>query len=230
MAPKGKEFVFLREKGEKITPVFKQFEFILRDKLGEPLLDHEGKEIVVIGPSSNDVKGRVFLTKSDVRGIMERARVVELINVFDDKLDKDPLRCRFKIEFEENTPSGKDTFLDDIMSYNNILDFVERETNNKDGDHWRFRKIVSHSILPGKKVKNRTGIEVQVVWETGATSTESFEALRKDIPVDLAIYAKENNLLELDGWNALNRLASRSKLTEQLVKQAKLHSLKYSLK
>ena len=28
-APEGKEFVFLRDKGEKITPVFKQFEFIL---------------------------------------------------------------------------------------------------------------------------------------------------------------------------------------------------------
>ena len=57
----------------------------------EPRLDHEGKEIVVIGPSPNDIKGRVFLTKPDVRGNMDRARVVELINVFDDKLDKDPL-------------------------------------------------------------------------------------------------------------------------------------------
>ena len=131
--------------------MFKQFEFILRDKLGEPRLGHEGKEIVVIGPSPNDIKGRVFLTKPDVRGNMDRARVVELINAFDDKLDKDPLRCRFKIEFEKNTPSGKDIFLDDIMSYNDILDYVERETNNEDGDHWRFRKIISHSILPGKK-------------------------------------------------------------------------------
>ena len=52
--------------------------------------------------------------------------------------------------------------------------------------------------------------------------------MREDIPVDLAIYTKENNLLELDGWDTLKRLANRSKLTERLVKQAKLHSLKYS--
>ena len=128
------------------------------------------------------------------------------------------------------SPSVKDTFLDDFISYNDILDYVERETNNEDGNYWQFSKIISHSILPGNKVKNRTGIEVQVVWETGATSMESFEALRKDISVDLAIYAKENNLLELDGWNTLNRLASRSKLTEWLVKQAKFYSMKYSLK
>ena len=162
-------------------------------------MDHEGKEIVVTGPSPNDIKGKVFLIKPDERGNMDKARIVELINEFDDKLDRDPLCCKFKIEFEKNTPSGKDTHLDDIMSCNDILDYVEREINNEDGDYWRFRKIISHSLLPGKKVKNRTGIEVQVVWETGATSTESFEALRKDIPVDLAIYAKENNLLELDG-------------------------------
>ena len=98
-------------------------------------MNHKGKEIVVIGPSPNDIKGKVFLTKPDERGNMDRARVVELINEFDDKLDRDPLRCKFKIEFEKNTPSGKDTHLDDIMSYNDILDYVERETNNEDGDY-----------------------------------------------------------------------------------------------
>ena len=99
-------------------------------------MNHEGKEIVVIGPSPNDIKGRVFLTKPDERGNMDRACVVELINDFDDKLDRDPLCCKFKIEFEKNTPSGKDTHLDNIMSYNDILDYVERETNNKDSDYW----------------------------------------------------------------------------------------------
>ena len=162
-APEEKEFVFLRDKGEKITPVLKQIVFILRDKLGKPCLDHEDKEIVVICPSPTDIKERVFLTKPDVRGNMDRAHVVKLINAFDDKLDKNPLRCKYKIEFEKNTPSSKDTHLDDIMSYNDILDYVERETNNEDGDYWCFRKILSHSLLPGKKVKNRTGIELQVV-------------------------------------------------------------------
>ena len=105
--------------------------------------------------------------------------------------------------FEKNTPASKDTHLDNIMSYNDILDYVERENNNEDGDYWRFRKILSHSLISGKIEKHKTGIELQVVWEIGATSTESFEALRKGIPVDLAIHAKENNLLELDRWDTL---------------------------
>ena len=51
---------------------------------------------------------------------------------------------------------------------------------------------------------------------------------RKIYNVDLAIYAKKNSLLELDSWNTLKKLVDRLKLTEQLVKQAKLYSLKYS--
>ena len=83
-----------------------------------------------------------------------------LITEFDDKLNRDPLQCKFKIAFEKNTPSSKDTHFDDIMSHNDILDYVERENNNEDGDCQRFRNILNHSFIPGKKVKDRTGIEI----------------------------------------------------------------------
>ena len=73
----------------------------------------------------------MFLTKPDERGNMKRARVVELINKFDDTLNKDPLRCKFRAAFEKTTPASKDTHLDDIMSYNNILDYVEKKKTMK---------------------------------------------------------------------------------------------------
>ena len=136
-----------------MTPVFKQFEFVLCNKFGNPRLDSEGTEIVVIGPSPNDVVSKVFLTKPDEKENIKRARVVESIDKFDDALDKDLLRCKFKIEFEKNILSSKDTHLDDIMSYNDILDYVERENKNKDGDHWIIRKILSHSLISGMKGK-----------------------------------------------------------------------------
>ena len=67
-----------------------------------------------------------------------------------------------------------------------------------------------------------------MMWETGAVSTECLETLYKDIPVDLAIYAKETNLLEEEGWKMLKRLANQSRLTDRLVKQAKLRSFRIS--
>ena len=75
----------------------------------------------------------------------------------------------------ENIPSSKDIHLDDIMSYNDILDYVKKENNNEDGEYWRFKKILSHSLISGKKEKDDK-IDIQMIWKTGATSTECFEA------------------------------------------------------
>ena len=136
---------------------------------------------------------RVFLTKPDKRDNMKRARIIELIDKFDDGMELDPTRYQFKIAFEDD-----DSGFEDIMSYNNTLDYVGREHNNEDRHLWRFKKIISHSIILGKKgIEDK--VEVQMLWETGATSTEYFETLYRDIPVDLAIYAKEKNLLEEEG-------------------------------
>lgn len=167
-------------------------------------LDKEGKTVVVIGPLPNDLVSRVFLTKPDERGNMKRVRVVELINKLKDDLEKDSLQCTFNVEFEKNTTSNGDTHLNNIMSYNNILDYVERKHNNKDGNLWK--------LISGKKGKDDE-IKIQVLWETGTTYTECFETSKNDIPVNLAIYAKNNNLLELNGWNKLKQLVNRSKLT-----------------
>ena len=128
---------------------------------------------------------RVFLTKPDERGNTKQARIIELINKFNDDLEVNPIRCQFKIAFEDNE-SG----FEDIMSYNDILEYVEREYNNEDRHLWKFRKIISHSLISGKRgVKDK--IEVQMMWETGAISTEYFKTLYRDIPVDLTIYAKK---------------------------------------
>ena len=59
---------------------------------------------------------------------MKRARVIDLVNEFDDNLDCNPTRCQFKIAFEDDDSGFKD-----IMSYNDILDCVERKYSNEDG-------------------------------------------------------------------------------------------------
>ena len=105
-------------------------------------MDAEGNPIVVIGMPPEDLVQRVFLTKPDERGNTKRARIIELINKFDDDLEVDPTRCQFKISFEDD-----DSGFEDIMSYNDILDYVEREHNNEDGHLWRFRKIISHTLI-----------------------------------------------------------------------------------
>ena len=97
--------------------IWKQYEFILLNKIGVARLDKERKPVKVTRMPPEAILSRVFLTKPDKRGNIKRARVAKLINKFKDDFDKNPLQCQFKITFEDN-----DSSLEDVMSYNNILD------------------------------------------------------------------------------------------------------------
>ena len=48
---------------------------------------------------------------------------------------------------------------------------------------------------------------VMVEWESGEITEEPLSIMIKDDPVTLAMYAKKNNLLEVDGWKQLRRIA-----------------------
>jgi hypothetical protein len=61
---------------------------------------------------------------------------------------------RLKIKYDHND-------LEDVMSYNEILDYVEREHNNKDGHHWNFWTILGHIHTPVGH-KDRMGSDYSV--------------------------------------------------------------------
>ena len=63
---------------------------------------------------------------------------------------------------------------------------------------------------------------VKVFWETGEITHEPLDLMAKQIPVDLALYARDNNLLSKPGWKRFRPIACRKKQIMRLVKQAKL--------
>ena len=63
-----------------------------------------------------------------------------------------------------------------------------------------------------------------VNWETGESTYEPLHIVAADDPVSCAIYAKNNNLLEEEGWKRFKRLACRQKKLIRLANQAKLQS------
>jgi hypothetical protein len=187
-------------------------------------LGHDGKLMITIAPPPRDLCGCVFLTKPDERGEVKRARVVELIKDFEGKVAKNKDLIKFKLKYDHND-------LEDIMSYNEILDYVEREHNNKDGRHWKFQTILGHiHTLVGHKERMGSDYNVRTGWETGAVSVGPFNFLAKDIPVDLAMYAKKHDLLEKEGWKRFRRIANRDQHFQRLVKHAKLRSFRVSPK
>jgi hypothetical protein len=100
-------------------------------------LGPDGKPMIAISPPPSDLCGSVFLTKPDERGEVKMARVVELIKDFEGNVAKNKDLIKFKLKYDHND-------LKDVMLYNEILDYVEREHNNEDGHHWKFRTILGH--------------------------------------------------------------------------------------
>jgi hypothetical protein len=121
-------FVYLQENGENENPIWKEFEVTLKDGNGNVKLGPDGKTMIAIAPPPSDLCGRVFLTKPDKRGEVKRARVVELIKDFEGEVAKNKDLIKFKLKYDHND-------LEDVMSYNEILDYVEKENNDKDGHH-----------------------------------------------------------------------------------------------
>ena len=63
-----------------------------------------------------------------------------------------------------------------------------------------------------------------IEWENGEVIAEPLQVIALDDPVTCAIYAKENNLLDLPGWKRFKPLAKHQKKFTQFISQAKLCS------
>ena len=63
-----------------------------------------------------------------------------------------------------------------------------------------------------------------IEWENGEITSEPLSIIAKDDPVICAIYARDNDLLELDGWRRFKGIAKQEQKFKRLVHQAKLRS------
>jgi hypothetical protein len=111
---------------------------------------------------------------------------------------------------------------EEVITYNELMEFMSRDD---EGDHvWKFTRIVAHEgpLKPGHRDYKGSQYNVMIQWENGETTTEPLRLIAADNPVMCAIYARDNNLLDLPGWKRLRGLAKRQKKFEMTVKQAKL--------
>ncbi|KAG7350834.1 hypothetical protein IV203_010194 [Nitzschia inconspicua] len=97
---------------------------------------------------------------------------------------------------------------------------------------WKYKKIVSHQgpLRQGDKDYKGSAWNVLLEWETGEVTAEPLNIIAKDDPVTCAIYAKENGLLNTEGWKRFKSCARREKKFTRMVKQAFLRSFRTSPK
>ena len=69
---------------------------------------------------------------------------------------------------------------------------------------------------------------VHVEWETGEITFEPLSIIAADDPVTCAAYAKENDLVALEGWCRFRNLAKKDEVLARAVKQSKIAQVRRS--
>jgi hypothetical protein len=164
----------------------------------------------------NDLIGRTFLMPPQEDGQQHQALIIKSIDDHEKELQKDQTRTKFLCSVNDDTR-------EEIISDNDLMNYLDN-----DGQEvvWKFKRITAHQGPLTSKDNDWKGSKwnVMIEWENGEITTEPLATIAADDPVTCAIYAKENNLLELDGWKRFKSIAKREKVLNRLVHQVKLRS------
>ncbi len=171
-----------------------------------------------------DLVGRTFLMEEDDDGLRDRARIIEVLEDHDTDVATNPLLKKFRCVI------GEDKF-EEILSYNEVMQHIEK-ANDDTHTLWKYKSISGHEGPLNKDHSSWKGdtYNVKVEWENGETSYEPLHTIAADDPVTCAVYAKDNGLLDTDGWKRFRKLAKRAKKMLRMVNQSKLRSYKTAKK
>ena len=183
------------------------------------------KRIPTFDPS--DLIGRTFLLPPEVNGERHRAKVTrQVVGI----IDQDNGQRVENINFILHIGNGK---VEELISYNQLLEHLENAQDHDMGMdqklYW-FRAIIGHQgpLLASDPDWKGSKYNVQVEWETGEITFEPLSIIAADDPVTCAPYAKENDLLALEGWHRFRSLAKKDKVLTRAIKQSKIGRVRRS--
>ena len=161
------------------------------EKTATEFIKSEDKTMMVMQPE--DMIGRTFLTEPLDNGERRHTRIVKAIIDHKNNLTNDSDHIKFLCPFNNDE-------YEDILAYNDIVNHIERDY--EDSTLWKLRHITAHEGPLQKSHPHYKGstYNVMVEWETGEITSEPLSIIAADDPVTCAIYAKQNNLLEVEGW------------------------------
>ena len=158
----------------------------------------------------SDLVGRTFLLPPEENGERHRAKVTrQVIEI----IDQDNGQRVENINSILDIGNGK---VEELISYNQLCENLENAQDNDmgmDQELYRFRAIIGHQgpLLASDPDWQGSKYNVQVEWETGENTFESLSIIAADDLVTCAAYAKENDLLALEGWHRFRNLAKKDK-------------------
>ena len=183
------------------------------------------KPMPIFDPS--DLIGRTFLLPPEENGERHRAKVTRQVVEI---IDQDNGQRIENINFILDIGNGK---VEELISYNQLLEHLENTQDHDmgmDQELYRFRAIIGHQgpLLASDPDWKGSKYNVQVEWETGEITFEPLSIIAADDAVTCAAYAKENDLLALEGWCRFRSLAKKDKVLARAIKQSKIRQVRRS--
>ena len=103
---------------------------------------------------------------------------------------------------------------EEIMEYNDIMNFVEEQlTQDEEDQAWTFEAILNH-----RKTK-KGKYELLIKWTTGEETWEPLSEIGNQDPVTVAMYAKDAELLDTPSWRHFQKYLNQDKKYIRAMKQ-----------
>ena len=175
----------------------------------------------------SDLIGRTFLLPPEENGERHRAKVTRKVVEI---IDQDTGIRVENINFILDIRNGK---VEELISYNLLLEYLENAQDHDMGmnqELYRFRAIIGDQgpLLASDPDWKGNKYNVQVEWETGEITFEPLSIIAADDPVTCAAYAKENDLLTLEGWHRFRSIAKKDKVLARSIKQSMIRQVRRS--
>ena len=167
----------------------------------------------------SDLVGRTFLMEERDDGQRFRARIVEAIEQYDRDFAANEDVHKFRVSINDDE-------YEELLSYDQVLQYITSRENDEGEIIWKFRRITAHEgpLRTTDPTYNGSKYNVMVEWENGEITAEPLAIIAKDDPATLAQYAYDNDLLDQPGWKQFKKLAKNQKKLLRQVNQAKLRS------
>ena len=180
------------------------------------------------GFNPSDLIGRSFLDIPQEDGQTFRFKIVKAIAERNTDIDKHP----DKVKFLAQTSDKK---REQIFTYREILDHVQRNNDDEDlpeNQFMKFKNIIGHQgpYKPGDLEYAGSQWNVLVDWEDGECTYVPLSIIAADDPVTCATYAKDNNLLHLDGWKRFKQIARNNVNLQRMINQTRLQSARRTMR
>ena len=174
-----------------------------------------------------DLIGRTFLHPPEENGERHRAKVTrQVVEIIDMNNGQRIENINFIVDI------GKIT-VEELISYNQLLEHIENAQDHDmgiDQELHRVRAIIGHQgrLLASDPDWKGSKYNVQVEWEAGEITFEPLSIIAADDPVTCAAYAKEYDLLALEGWHRFRSLVKKDKVLARAIQQSKIRQVRIS--